>query len=70
LPDMVRLRIKAGANARTKDKLGRTALMFGAASGNADVLAQLLPDGLVNSKSHYGSTALMAAAFSGNPEVV
>jgi TonB family protein len=70
LPDMVRLLLKAGANARTRDKLDRTPLMFGAASGNADVLAQLMPRSLVNTKSKYGSTALMAAAFAGNPECV
>ena len=70
LPDMVRLLLKAGADPHTKDRLHRTVLMFAAASGNADVLNQLVPAGMVNARSQRGTTALMAAAAAGNPDLV
>jgi ankyrin repeat protein len=68
--DMVQLLLKAGANPGTKDHYDRTALMFAASSGNSNVVALLLPFGLVNARSRGGSTALMAAAATGNPDLV
>ena len=59
-------------NINAKDKIGYTALMCAAWSGNSETVQELLRcDGIdVNAKDKHGYTALMIAARYGNPEKI
>jgi len=71
LPAMAAALLAASANPRSRDKDGRTPMIFAAGSGNAQVVELLIAAGASGSEQDkYGDTALMAAAASGNPDVV
>lgn len=71
--DIVSTLLAAGANAHTRNGLGRTALMFAAFRGYAGIVEDLLRAGAdpnVVPDDGTGHTALMAAAGVGHAEVV
>jgi ankyrin repeat protein len=62
--------VEAGADVNVCTDDGKTALMFAAGRGRADLAAELLRAGAeVNTRNRNGGTALMYAAVSGNPAI-
>ena len=72
-PEEVQLKINAGADVNSIDKLGRTPLMYAAVfNAKPDIISVLVKAGAeVNAQSNYGNTPLMyAAIYNENPEII
>ncbi|MFQ5954741.1 MAG: ankyrin repeat domain-containing protein [Kiloniellales bacterium] len=70
-PEIAAMLLDYGANIRTRDKLGNTALIYAAGTGHVEVLKVLLDHGaMIDVRNERGVSALIQAARNGHSAAV